>query len=48
MEAVMDRLPDKNFLERAHEVLLLGILWSGLAICTLGAMAYDFAHWFSS
>ena len=44
----MSRLLDKNFLERAHEVLLLGILWSGLAVCTLGAVTYDIANWFSS
>ena len=48
MEAMMSRLLDKNFLERAHEVLLLGILWSGLAVCTLGAVTYDIANWFSS
>jgi hypothetical protein len=35
-----------NFLERASGVLLLGILWSGLATCTLGALAYDIAYWF--
>jgi hypothetical protein len=48
MEAMMGRLFDKNFLERAHEALLLGVLWSGLALCTLGAVAYDIANWFIS
>jgi hypothetical protein len=26
----------------------LGILWSGLALCVLGALSYDVAHWFGS
>jgi hypothetical protein len=41
----MGRPRDKNFFKRANEVLLLGILWSGFAICTLGAVAYDVAYW---
>ena len=35
----MTHLVDKNFVERANTVLLLGILWGGLAICVLGALA---------
>jgi hypothetical protein len=29
-------------------MLLMGILWSGLAVCVLGALSYDIAHWFSA
>jgi hypothetical protein len=43
MEAMMGRLFDKNFLERVYEASVLGMLWTGLAICTLGVVAYDVA-----
>jgi hypothetical protein len=39
---------DKHFVERAHTVLLLGILWGALAVCVLGALSYDIAFWFGS
>jgi hypothetical protein len=26
----------------------MGILWSGLAVCVLGALSYDIAHWFGA
>jgi hypothetical protein len=45
VEAIMTHLVDKNFVERANTVLLLGILWGGLAICVLGALAYDVVYW---
>jgi hypothetical protein len=45
MEAIVAHLVDKRFVERANTALLLGILWSGLAICVLGAMSYDIAYW---
>jgi hypothetical protein len=48
MEAVMAHLVDKRLVERANTMLLLGILWSGLALCVLGALSYDIAHWFSA
>jgi exopolyphosphatase/pppGpp-phosphohydrolase len=48
MEAVMAHLVSKRFVERANAALLLGILWSGLAICVLGALSYDIAHWFGT
>jgi hypothetical protein len=41
----MAHLIDKSFVERANVVLLLGILWSALAVCVLGALAYDIAYW---
>jgi hypothetical protein len=46
-QAIMIRV-DKNFVERAHTVLLLGILWGALAVCVLGALSYDIAFWFGS
>jgi hypothetical protein len=45
VEAIMTHLIDKHFVERANAVLLLGILWAGLAICVLGALAYDIVYW---
>jgi hypothetical protein len=43
------RLDNKNtWLERANTVLLLGILWSALGVCVIGALSYDMAHWFSA
>jgi expansin (peptidoglycan-binding protein) len=38
----------KTLLERANTVLLLGILWSALAVCVIGALSYDMANWFSA
>ena len=46
MEAIVAHLVDKRFVERANTALLLGILWTGLAICVLGALSYDIAYWF--
>ena len=46
-QAIMIRV-DKNFVERAHTVVLLGILWGALAVCVLGALSYDIAFWFGS
>ena len=48
MEAIMGHLVDKRLVERANTMLLLGILWSALALCVLGALSYDIAHWFSA
>ena len=48
MEATMAHLVDKKVIERANSLLLMGILWSGLAVCVLGALSYDIAHWFSA
>lgn len=42
----MTHLVDKRLIERANTVLILGILWSALGVCVLGAFAYDLAHWF--
>ena len=48
MEAIVAHLVDKRLVERANTMLVLGILWSGLALCVLGALSYDIAHWFSA
>jgi hypothetical protein len=26
-------------------MVLLGILWGGLGVCVIGALAYDIAYW---
>jgi hypothetical protein len=44
--AIMAHLVDKEFVERANTMLLLGILWGALAACVIAAMAYDIAYWF--
>ena len=44
----MAHLVDKEIVERANTVLLLGILWTGLAVCVVGALAYDIAYWLQS
>jgi len=48
MEAIMAHLVGKRFGERANTMLVLGILWSALAVCVLGALSYDIAHWFGT
>ena len=46
MEAIVAHLVNKNFIERANRVLLLGMLGTGLAASVLGALSYDIAYWF--
>jgi len=41
----MTHLIDKNLVERANTALLLGILSAALAVCVLGALAYDILYW---
>ena len=38
---------DIHRLQRANAVLLLGIFWTALAACALGAIVYDISHWLS-
>ena len=45
--ATMAHLIDRHFLERANSVLVLGVLWGGLAVCVIAATLYDIATWFS-
>ena len=42
----MAHLVDRHFVERANTVLLLSVLWGGLAACVIGALVYDLAYWF--
>jgi hypothetical protein len=42
----MAHLVDKHIVERANRVLLLGILWSAIAACVIGALAYDIVYLF--
>lgn len=44
----MAHLVDRHFVERANAMLLLGILWGGLAVCVIGALAHDVAYWLES
>jgi hypothetical protein len=44
--ATMAHLIDRHFLERANSVLVLGVLWGGLAVCVIAATLYDIATWF--
>jgi len=44
----MAHLVDKHFLERANAVLLLSVLWGGLAVCVIAALAYDIGHWLAN
>jgi hypothetical protein len=41
----MSHLVDIHTLQRANAVLLLTLLWGGLATCAIGAMVYDIARW---
>ena len=44
---VMTHLVDKEFVERANTVLLLGVLWGACAACVIGALIYDITFWVS-
>jgi hypothetical protein len=35
-----------SFLERANAALMLGLVGGGLALCALGAIAFDLTRWF--
>lgn len=41
----MAHLVDKEVVERANTMLMLGILWAGFAVCVVGALAYDIGYW---
>jgi hypothetical protein len=41
----MAHLIDRHVLQRANTMLMLGVLWGGLAVCALSALAYDVALW---
>jgi hypothetical protein len=42
----MVQLVDKRFLKRANTVLLLTLVWGGVAACAIAATVYDVSHWF--
>jgi hypothetical protein len=42
---IVSHLVHKRFVERTSTVLLLGILWSSLAVCVLAALSYDIVYW---
>jgi hypothetical protein len=44
----MAHLVDKQFVQRANTVILLTILWGGLATCVIAALVYDIAYWLGS
>ncbi len=44
----MAHLFDRQFIERANTVLLLGIVGGGIAACAIAAMVYDILHWFEA
>jgi hypothetical protein len=36
---------DIHAVQRANTVLLLSMVWAGLAACAIAALAYDISHW---
>lgn len=44
----MAHLVDKETVERANAVLLLSVLWGGLAACVIAAMAFEIGYWLAS
>jgi hypothetical protein len=44
-EGVMAHLVDRHVVERANTLLMLSILWGGLAACVIAATIYDIAFW---
>jgi hypothetical protein len=41
----MAHLVDRHLWQRANTILMLGMLWSALAACVLGALLCDIAFW---
>jgi hypothetical protein len=41
----MAHLVEKEFIERANRMLMLGFLWAGFAACAVGALIYDIDRW---
>ena len=42
---IVSHLVHRRFVERTSTVLLLGILWSSLAVCVLAALSYGIVYW---
>lgn len=41
----MAHLFERNLVERVNTAMLLGTLWTALAMCLLTALAYDIRFW---
>jgi hypothetical protein len=41
----MAHLFERNLVERVNTAMLLGTLWTALAMCLLAALAYDIRFW---
>ena len=41
----VSHLAESRFVERTSTVVLLGILWSSLAVCIVAALSYDILYW---
>jgi hypothetical protein len=48
IRSIVSHLADSRFVERTSTVLLLGILWSSLAVCVGAALSYDILYWFGA
>ena len=44
----MAHLVEKQTIIRANTVLMLGVVWGGLAACAIGATVYDVGRWVGS
>jgi hypothetical protein len=44
----MAHLVDKEMVARANTVLLLSVLWGGLAACVIAAMVFEIGYWLAS
>jgi hypothetical protein len=42
---IMAHLFERNLVERVNTAMLLGTLWTALAMCLLAALAYDIRFW---
>jgi hypothetical protein len=42
----MAHLFERKLVQRANTALVLGILWTALGTCVLGALASDIHYWF--
>jgi len=38
---------ERDTLARANEILLLTVVWGGLAACVLAALVVDMSRWFA-
>jgi hypothetical protein len=43
----MPYLIDRHLVQRANTLLLLSMVWAGLAACAIGATLYDLSRWLS-